>query len=258
MISRSWQRFDRFGRGDVMGGTTMMMRIALSGAACAAALAAATPALAQETEDAAQLLAMDVPSLRPEIDNRYEAALAATRDPSVVNANDARYLWASEAKAQCGIAHGYLLRSIKDEVSITKCADFYQRMLAPPAPPPPPPPPPMAPAVCDDIPGIVFFEFDSAVIAGSAQPTLDSVVSNASACQWNSIAVEGHTDLSGSDAYNRGLSERRAQAVADALAARGLSRSSLTVSGVGETQPRVPTADGVREAQNRRVEITLD
>ena len=241
-----------------MGVVTMNMRFALSGAVCAVALGAAMPAAAQETEDAAQLLAMDVSSLRGEIDRRYDGALAGTLDPAIINANDSRYLWASEAKVQCGIAHGYLKRSIKDEVSITKCADFYQRMLAPPPPPVVQAPPPPPPAVCEDIPGIVFFEFDSAIVAPSAQPVIDTVIANADACNWNSISVEGHTDLSGSDAYNQGLSERRARAVADALTGRGLPATSMTVSGAGETQPRVPTADGVREAQNRRVEITLD
>lgn len=235
----------------------MNVRIALSLVASGAALAVSMPAAAQETEDAAQLLAMDVSSLRGEIDNRYEAALATSIDPAIVNANDSRYIWAVETKVQCGIAHGYLRKSIKDEVSISKCADFYQRMIAPPPAPVAPPPPPAA-AVCEDIPGIVFFEFDSAAVAPSAMPVIESVIANSKTCRWNGINVIGHTDLSGSDAYNAALSTRRAQAVADELAARGLNATALQVSGKGESEPRVPTADGVREAQNRRVEITLD
>ena len=248
----------------MMGVDMKTMRNALTGAAGVMAIAVAMPAAAQteamQQATAAQLMAMDVSSLRGEIDSRYEAALAATNDPAIVNANDTRYIWASEAKVQCGIAHGYLRRSIKDEVSISKCNDFYNRMLMPPAPPvvQAPPPPPVAQQVCDDIPGIVFFDFDSSTVPSSAMSTLDTVVSNAEACNWNSIGVQGHTDRSGSDAYNQGLSERRAEAVAAILAGRGIARSNMTITAVGESEPRVPTDDGVREAQNRRVEITLD
>jgi OmpA-OmpF porin, OOP family len=69
--------------------------------------------------------------------------------------------------------------------------------------------------------------------------------------------IAGHADRSGTDAYNLALSEQRAQNVARALAARGVPASALDVQGFGESRPRIPTADGVREPQNRRVEITF-
>ena len=242
----------------------MKKRYAISGVVGVAGLALATPAVAQTEEmqqaTASQLMSMDVSSLRGEIDSRYDAALATSNDPAIVAANDPRYIWASEAKVQCGIAHGYLERSIKDETSISKCNDFYNRMLVPPAPPvvQAPPPPPVAQQVCEDIPGIVFFDFDSATVPSSAMSTLDTVVSNAAACNWTGLTVAGHTDRSGSTAYNQGLSERRAEAVAAILAGRGIARTSMDIVAEGESNPRVPTDDGVREAQNRRVEITHD
>ena len=69
------------------------------------------------------------------------------------------------------------------------------------------------------------------------------------------IQVTGYTDRSGSPGYNQRLSERRANNVARAMAALGVPKSQMAVSGRGENDNRVPTAPGVREPQNRRVEI---
>jgi len=217
-------------------------------------------AAAQDNADTGNLLAMDVGALRGEIQTRYDGALAASNDPAIISANDPRYIWAIEAKAQCGIALGYLKTSTKDQTSISKCALFYARMQQPPAPPAPlpPPPPPPQPSVCSDTtPRIVFFDFDSATPPESAQDTIQFVTSNAGVCNWRNVGVTGHADRSGSDEYNMGLSQRRADAVADLLAAGGVARGALEVSAKGESQPRVPTADGVRELQNRRVEIVV-
>ncbi|WP_139323556.1 OmpA family protein, partial [Roseomonas sp. TAS13] len=62
---------------------------------------------------------------------------------------------------------------------------------------------------------------------------------------------------SGTPQYNMGLSRRRADAVAAELVRQGIQRSEITVEAFGESRPLVPTADGVREPQNRRVEIVL-
>ena len=69
--------------------------------------------------------------------------------------------------------------------------------------------------------------------------------------------MTGHADRSGSDAYNMGLSQRRAAAVASALESNGVSASVLEVSGRGEAEPKVPTPDGEQNPTNRRVEITV-
>ena len=69
--------------------------------------------------------------------------------------------------------------------------------------------------------------------------------------------VVGHADRSGSDAYNQKLSLRRGTAVKGALVSEGISGGAISVSGKGESDPMVPTADGVREPQNRRVHISL-
>ena len=68
-------------------------------------------------------------------------------------------------------------------------------------------------------------------------------------------AVTGCADRAGSDSYNMELSLRRANAVRAGLVARGVSPDSITVVGRGETEPAVPTADGVKEQANRLVRI---
>jgi len=71
------------------------------------------------------------------------------------------------------------------------------------------------------------------------------------------IQVTGYTDRSGSPGYNLRLSERRANNVAKAMVSLGVPQNQMLVSGRGENDNRVPTANGVREPQNRRVEIII-
>lgn len=231
-------------------------RLLLATAALGLGLASLpTGAFAQEAS--AELMGMSRSQLRDEIGRRYTDAVAITQDPGVVAADNTRFLWASQAKAQCGIALGFLKSGHKDPVSIAKCDDAWRRLQAqPPAVMAPPPPQPVNEACSEAIAGIVFFDWDSAVPPESANQTLDAVVANASACRWQHLVITGHTDRSGSDAYNNGLSVRRATAVAGLLGARGIASTALEVSGHGESEPRVPTVDGERNPQNRRVEIT--
>ena len=70
--------------------------------------------------------------------------------------------------------------------------------------------------------------------------------------------MNGYTDTSGAATYNMGLSVRRAKAVAAQLVADGVPASEIEIHGYGETHLLVPTGPGVREPQNRRVEIILN
>ena len=123
-------------------------------------------------------------------------------------------------------------------------------VVAPPAPPPPPPP--MARRVF-----LVFFDWDRDTITPEGGQILQQA-----AAAWRSgapvtIQVTGYADRSGSPGYNQRLSERRANNVANAMTRLGVPRQAMAVSGRGENDNRVPTADGVREPQNRRVEIVF-
>src|SRR4029079_15093862 len=71
------------------------------------------------------------------------------------------------------------------------------------------------------------------------------------------ITATGHTDTSGRENYNMPLSLRRANAVKDALVQNGVPATAIAVVGRGEQGLLVPTPDGVREPQNRRVEILI-
>ncbi|MDN3647074.1 outer membrane beta-barrel protein [Pontixanthobacter aestiaquae] len=132
-------------------------------------------------------------------------------------------------------------------------------VVAPPppvvAPPPPvvvtPPPPP----ACNKGPYIVFFEWDQSDITPEAANILNNAVAAYANCGSASVMLAGHTDTSGSMTYNNGLAERRNASVTDYLAGRGIPAGRISSEGFGETQLRVPTDDGVREPQNRRVEV---
>jgi len=103
---------------------------------------------------------------------------------------------------------------------------------------------------------LVFFDWNKADLTDRAKQIIGDAASGRGQGVTR-IEVNGYTDRSGSDHYNQGLSERRANAVAAELVRRGVPRSEIVTRGFGEANPLVPTADGVREPQNRRVEIIL-
>jgi len=104
---------------------------------------------------------------------------------------------------------------------------------------------------------LVFFDFDSSRLTPEATSIVDTAASNAIQVGRTRIEVTGHTDRSGSRQYNMVLSQKRAQSVMERLVAQGIPRGDIAVFAKGEDQPLIPTGDGVREAQNRRVEIIL-
>lgn len=103
----------------------------------------------------------------------------------------------------------------------------------------------------------VGFAFDSSVLDERAQRTLDEAVAVLKRRPSAVMSLIGHTDSIGTDAYNQGLSERRARAVADYLTANGIDRDRLTVSGKGENNPIASNATAEGRAENRRVELVI-
>jgi OOP family OmpA-OmpF porin len=104
---------------------------------------------------------------------------------------------------------------------------------------------------------VVLFDFDKSNINAEGQTVIDQVVAAAGKMGSVNISATGHADRSGSESYNMALSLRRADSVRAALIAGGLSADAITVAGRGESEPAVPTPDGVKEQANRRVEIIL-
>jgi OOP family OmpA-OmpF porin len=105
---------------------------------------------------------------------------------------------------------------------------------------------------------LAFFAWDRADITPVTLQMIDEVVTAYRQFRPTRIVVAGHADRSGPESYNMGLSERRARTVAAVLVEKGIPAEVLDVQWFGESRPRVPTPDGVREAENRRVEITFE
>jgi OOP family OmpA-OmpF porin len=102
----------------------------------------------------------------------------------------------------------------------------------------------------------VYFGFNRADLTAQAQAVIADVVA-AIGGATSAISVVGHTDTVGSLAYNQGLSERRAAAVANRMVQLGVDRNRITTAGRSWTEPAVDTGPNVREPLNRRVEITV-
>lgn len=121
-----------------------------------------------------------------------------------------------------------------------------------PAPAPAAAPAPRAPETY-----IVFFAFDKSDISPVAAQVLDRAIADFRATGSTNVRIEGNADRSGSNSYNQRLSQRRADAVAAYLAGKGIARNAIQTVANGEEKPRVPTADGVRNDENRNAQIYL-
>jgi outer membrane protein OmpA-like peptidoglycan-associated protein len=129
----------------------------------------------------------------------------------------------------------------------------YNFGAAPPPPPAPAPVPAQAPARSY----LVFFDWDKATLTDRARQIIREAADNSTRVQYTRIEVNGYTDTSGTPKYNQGLSVRRARAVQAELIKDGVPANVITIQGFGDTHLLVPTGPGVREPQNRRVEIII-
>ena len=102
---------------------------------------------------------------------------------------------------------------------------------------------------------LVFFDWDRADLTARAQGVVREAAANSARTQYTRIDVDGNADTSGNPGYNIGLSERRARIVAAELVRNGVPQNAITTHAYGDTKLLVPTGPGVREPQNRRVEI---
>ena len=105
-------------------------------------------------------------------------------------------------------------------------------------------------------PFIVFFDWDKSDITPQAAAILDNAAAAYQQTGSAQVMLAGNADRSGPADYNVGLSQRRADAVKAYLAGRGIPENVITTEANGENRPIVETADGVREPQNRNVQIT--
>jgi OmpA-OmpF porin, OOP family len=114
--------------------------------------------------------------------------------------------------------------------------------------------PPAAPAARSYL---VFFDWDKANLTDRARGIIRDAATNVTKVAYTRIEVNGNADTSGTHAYNQGLSQRRADAVAAELVKDGVPKAAISITAFGDTHLLVPTGPGVREPQNRRVEIVI-
>ena len=129
---------------------------------------------------------------------------------------------------------------------------FFIALAAMEQKPPPPPKPKPSPLTF-----LVYFNTGESGLDAAATSVAETAAGVIAASKPSIVSVVGHADRAGGEGYNMGLSESRANMVADALAKAGVASGLLSISALGEHAPAVPTADGVSESGNRRVEIGL-
>lgn len=106
-------------------------------------------------------------------------------------------------------------------------------------------------------PSGLLFDFDRADLRPASRADLADLAASLQKYPGREVVVVGHTDAVGSDAYNQGLSQRRAQAAADYLVSQGVPRSDVRTVGRGETEPIATNETDEGRQQNRRVEVAI-
>jgi iron complex outermembrane receptor protein len=119
-------------------------------------------------------------------------------------------------------------------------------------------PPPVQPPASAPRSYLVFFDFNKSDLTPQAVTIVNQAAANAGPAHVTQLTVTGHTDTVGSDAYNMRLSRRRAESVAAQLEKDGIAASEISIVAKGKRDLLVPTADGVKEPQNRRVQIVYE
>jgi outer membrane protein OmpA-like peptidoglycan-associated protein len=197
-------------------------------------------------------------------DNRfaYQGIAGVSYDVSANLALKAQYRYFATLDTDMGPANDHNAEYKNHSVLV----GFTYKFAAPaptPAPVPAAAPPAPAPApVAKPAPALqkqylVFFDFNKSDITPEASKVITQAAAAAKQGNAARVSLTGHADRSGSDKYNMALSLKRANAVKDQLVKQGIPADQISVVGKGESEPLVPTPDGVREPQNRRVEIVL-
>ena len=147
--------------------------------------------------------------------------------------------------------------------SVDKCPTVYAQTPdgCPPAvaEPAPAPAPAAAPAPAPDAPivvlGDVNFDFDKATLKPTADEKIDKAVAHVNKMSGEQFELKGYTDSIGSEAYNLKLSQKRADAVRNAMIKKGAPADRITAKGYGEASPAASNSTKAGRAENRRVEL---
>jgi outer membrane protein OmpA-like peptidoglycan-associated protein len=166
-----------------------------------------------------------------------------------------RYLWAMDPEFTDVSANTDNMEIAKHTVTLG-FRYGYDAVAAPP--PPPPAPPPAAPEPAKPKQFIIFFGFDKCDITAEADRVLGEASETAKSTGTAAVRIIGHTDTSGSPAYNQRLSECRSGAAKSNMVGKGIPEGAISTSGKGENDLMVQTGDGIKEPQNRRATVDLD
>jgi len=129
---------------------------------------------------------------------------------------------------------------------------------APPPPPPPAPPPPQPVYETINLTAGALFDLNKSKIKPAGKEALDAVAAKISGnARVTDVKIVGHTDSTGTEAYNQQLSLKRATAVRDYLVSKGIDANLMSVSGMGESQPVADNRTSAGRAKNRRVEVDI-
>ena len=149
-----------------------------------------------------------------------------------------------------------------ENVIFPMCAGYIEDVVEEPAPPPAPEPEPEPEPEFETVTltAQTLFDFDRSELRPEGRETLRELAASLTAedAEYQTVLVEGHTCTIGPAEYNQGLSERRAQSVADFLAAEGVREADIRTVGHGEERPTADNATREGREANRRVEVTTD
>lgn len=103
----------------------------------------------------------------------------------------------------------------------------------------------------------ILFDFDSSTLRPAARNNLDELADNLRQYERTDVLILGHTDATGSDSYNQGLSERRANSAAQYVQSRGVAGDRISTRGMGENDPIASNDTEAGRQLNRRVEVVI-
>lgn len=155
--------------------------------------------------------------------------------------------WPLEAKSNANDSELWGNRGVVYNMLAEKKAEVT------PSPPPPPSAPQAAPPRVKPVYAHVLFDFDKSVLKPEGKAEVDKVVADMKKYSKDSIVIEGHTCNIGTDEYNMGLGQRRADAVKKYMVEQGIDAGRVTTKSLGESKPAVPNDMPANRKLNRRV-----
>ncbi|WP_019558433.1 OmpA family protein [Thioalkalivibrio sp. ALE12] len=186
------------------------------------------------------------------------AGQVVAQEPPAANVTDRSGKVVVDRSGECVRTRSWAPENVKFE----QCAGYIQETAEAPEPEPAaaPQPEPEPEFTTTTLSAQALFDFDSAELRSEGRSALRDLARSLTAddAEYSSVLVEGHTCTIGPADYNQGLSERRAQAVADFLASEGVRESDIRTVGYGEDRPTADNSTQAGREANRRVEVTSD